>query len=184
MYFDVEKLMLNRQNVEAVRAMLSDISNQFGLLEKLYEPLCDDEWTSATSCSKANCRESHNEFCEHVKDWIERGSETLFLKGLEVKSAPTPPRSERSVSTTSSIRSERMKSRAKLKLAAFAKQQEVERVSETRMRVKKQAEETKRAAIEEAEKLRLEMEAESKRKLREAEAETQRKLREAEAKAE
>ena len=148
MYVRAESFMLKPEGVPSLKQILPNLDACFNELIKLCESLSDTTVIpGSNNLCKADTIKTELNFDDHAIKWLVKiESEQCQQSGIS-GSRYSSRKSTSSVSTTSSVRSEKQKSMVKLKIAKAAKKQEERRVYETRLKSKQRAEELKRAAV-------------------------------------
>jgi len=122
------------------------VGADFEKLTDLIASLPEDDLLPGTDCRKSDLFKSNAEFEAHTEEWLKGdGGPTLGTGRSANDSKSLGSRSNSLSSASSSIRSERRRSKVKLRLAIVAKQQD-DRAYETRLRARKRAEKARRDA--------------------------------------
>ena len=130
------------EGVHPLEKLLPDIDNVYEQLLYVCEDLQSSDIVPGTNWCKADIKREKSEFDVHAITWISHNEYQMNVRGTKTLSADGSYRS------SSSVRSAKLKSRVKLKVASTAMQQEATKMYETRPRARERAERKKQEIME------------------------------------
>jgi len=178
MYINAESLLINQETHVAFHEFLPMLNKQYETLMDACKSFIDNEIITGTDWCKSDLIKTKQEFDSQVI--------TELTKSLSLSHVPDDRRSlgssssNTSRSSRSSVRSEKRKSKVKLKVASIAVKHELDRVYESKQRARDKAIKLKQEAEEKAERMQQEAEEKAERMQRDSEEKAERMRLEAE----
>jgi len=154
-YLHAETLILDRLNVDELKEHLVIVNTHYKTLLEFLEGLSDEDVIPGTPSKKVDYQQNKKELDERVSHWLKEATQDVpgvskrSSKGVPSVSERSSKRGSktrcieatelRSVSVSSSVRSEVLRSKVKLRLARLAAEQEEAKLLETSERVRREA---------------------------------------------